>query len=68
MGVEILVVQHGEKVRSAGDPGLTGEGHRRAVIVAMWLAENFPEAEAIVASPLRRAQETADPIAAAFGL
>jgi broad specificity phosphatase PhoE len=68
MGVEILVVQHGEKVRSAGDPGLTGDGHRQAVIVAKWLAENFPEVEAIVASPLRRAQETADPIAAALGL
>jgi len=34
----------------------------------MWLAENRPDVEAIVASPLRRAQETADPIAAAFGL
>ena len=68
MGVEILVVQHGEKVRSAGDPGLTDEGHRQAAVVAMWLAENHPEVEAIVASPLRRAQETADPIAAAFGL
>ena len=68
MGVEILVVQHGEKVRSAGDPGLTDEGHRQASVVAMWLAENHPEVEAIVASPLRRAQETADPIAAAFGL
>ena len=68
MGVEILVVQHGEKVRSAGDPGLTDEGHRQAAVVAMWLAENRPEVEAIVASPLRRAQETADPIAAALGL
>jgi broad specificity phosphatase PhoE len=68
MGVEILVVQHGEKVRSAGDPGLSDEGHRQAAVVAMWLAENRPEVGAIVASPLRRAQETADPIAAAFGL
>jgi broad specificity phosphatase PhoE len=68
MGVEVLVVQHGEKVRSAGDPGLSDEGHRQAAVVAMWLAENRPEVGAIVASPLRRAQETAGPIAAAFGL
>lgn len=68
MGVEVLVVQHGEKVRSAGDPGLTDEGHRQAAVVATWLAKNRPEAEAIVASPLRRAQETAVPIAAALGL
>jgi broad specificity phosphatase PhoE len=50
MGVEILVVQHGEKVRSAGDPGLTDEGHEQAAVVAMWLAENRPDVEAIVAS------------------
>lgn len=68
MGVEILVVQHGEKVRSAGDPGLSDEGHRQAAVVAMWLAANRPEVGAIVASPLRRAQETADPIAAVLGL
>lgn len=68
MGVEILIVQHGEKIRSAGDPGLTAEGHRQAAVVAHWLAENHPEVEAIVVSPLRRAQETAAPIAAAFGL
>ena len=68
MGIEVLVVQHGEKVRSAGDPGLTDEGHRQAAVVATCLAENRPEAEAIVASPLRRAQETAVPIAAALGL
>lgn len=68
MGVEVLLVQHGEKVRSAGDPGLTEEGHRQAAIVATWLAESRPDVEAIVASPLRRAQETAVPIAAALGL
>jgi len=68
MGIEVLVVQHGEKVRSAGDPGLTEVGRRQAATVATWLAENRPDIDAIVASPLRRAQETAAPIAAAFGL
>ena len=62
------MVQHGEKVRSAGDPGLTEAGHRQAAAVAWWLAANRPDVGAIVASPLRRARETAAPIAAAFGL
>lgn len=62
------MVQHGEKVRSAGDPGLTEAGHRQAAAVARWLAANRPDVGAIVASPLRRARETAAPIAAAFGL
>lgn len=68
MGLDVLVVQHGEKVRSAGDPGLTEVGHRQAATVARWLAENRPDVDAIVASPLRRAQETAAPIAAGLGL
>ena len=68
MGIEVLVVQHGEKVRSAGDPGLTDLGHRQASTVARWLAENRPDIDAIFTSPLRRAQETAAPITAALGL
>lgn len=68
MGPVVVVVQHGEKVRAAGDPGLTSEGERQAATTAGWLVENCPTVAAIVASPLRRAQETARPIAAAFGL
>ena len=68
MGVDVLVVQHGEKVRAAGNPGLTDVGHRQAAAVARWIAGNHVGIEAIVASPLRRAQETAAPIAAALGL
>jgi len=68
MGIEVLVVQHGEKVRSAGDPGLTEVGHRQAATVATWLAENRRDVDAIFASPLRRAQETAASIATALGL
>ena len=68
MGIDVLVVQHGEKVRSAGDPGSTEVGHRQAATVARWLAENRPDVDAIFASPLQRARETAAPIAAALGL
>lgn len=68
VGVEVLVVQHGEKVRSVDDPGLTAVGRRQAADVARWLAANRPDIDAVLASPLRRARETAAPIAAALGL
>ncbi len=68
MGIEVLVVQHGEKVRAAGDPGLTETGVRQAVAVAAWLRENRTGACSVWASPLKRAQQTAEPIATAFGL
>jgi probable phosphoglycerate mutase len=68
VSVEVLVVQHGEKVRSSAHPGLTELGHRQAAAVAGWLAGNRTDIDAIVASPLRRAQETASPIADALGL
>lgn len=68
MGVEVIVVQHAEKIRTSGDPGLTDEGHRQAACVAMWLAEHHPDVSAVIASPLRRATETGRAIAEAFGV
>ncbi len=68
MGIEVLVVQHGEKVRAAGDPGLTETGLRQATAVAAWLQKNSAEVSSVWSSPLKRAQQTAAPIAAAFGL
>jgi len=68
MGVEVLIVQHAEKVRAAGDPGLTETGVRQAGAVAAWLRTNSPKVRSVWASPLQRAQQTAEPIAAAFGL
>ncbi len=68
MGIEVLIVQHGDKVRSAGDPGLTSVGHQQVAKVASWLSENHPGVRSIWASPLRRTRETAAPIAAAFQL
>ncbi len=67
MGIEVLVV-HGEKVRAAGDPGLTETGLRQATAVAAWLRKNSAELSSVWSSPLKRAQQTAAPIAAAFGL
>ncbi|MGK2948889.1 MAG: phosphoglycerate mutase family protein, partial [Acidimicrobiales bacterium] len=58
MGIEVLVVQHGEKVRAAGDPGLTKLGHQQAATVAAWLSEGRGDIASIWSSPLRRARET----------
>ncbi|MDQ3484267.1 MAG: histidine phosphatase family protein [Actinomycetota bacterium] len=61
-----LIVQHGEKERQAGDPGLTDLGRSQAQATAAWVRSTFAPAR-IVSSPLRRAVETATPIAAALG-
>jgi broad specificity phosphatase PhoE len=68
MNVAVLVVQHGEKSLAAGDPGLTENGVRQAAAVAEWLRRSGIDVGAVWASPLTRAQQTAAPIAAAFGL
>lgn len=68
MTIEILVVQHGEKVRTAGDPALTATGAQQAAAVAAWLSEHRTEIRSVWTSPLQRAQQTAEPIATAFGL
>ena len=63
----IVIVQHGDKVRDPGDPGLTDLGHRQAASAAGWLvAHEAPVA--LRTSPLRRAVETGAPVADAFGL
>jgi broad specificity phosphatase PhoE len=62
----IYLVQHAEKQRAAGDPGLTELGREQARLVAEQLAGSG--IGAVYASPLRRAQETAAVIAAATGL
>jgi probable phosphoglycerate mutase len=70
--MELLWVRHGEPERIApgrgvpADPPLTALGRQQAQRLAAWLA---PEpVDAVISSPLRRATETAAPIAAAHGL
>lgn len=71
--MELLLVRHAEPIRIAAgevegpaDPGLTERGVEQARRLADWLrAEPVDE---IVASPLRRARETAAPLAEALGL
>jgi 2,3-bisphosphoglycerate-dependent phosphoglycerate mutase len=70
--MELLWVRHGEPERIApglgipADPPLTAAGREQAQRLADWLA--FEAIDAVVASPLLRATETAAPIAAAHGL
>jgi broad specificity phosphatase PhoE len=67
--VVILVVQHADKQRTPGDPGLSGLGQRQAEAVARHLAGSLAEPPiGLWGSPLRRARETAVPIAHAFGM
>jgi broad specificity phosphatase PhoE len=61
----IYLVQHGEKEPVPGDPGLTALGREQAALTACWF-ERVGLA-ALYSSPLRRARETAEPIARAAG-
>jgi broad specificity phosphatase PhoE len=62
----IYLVQHGDKERMPGDPGLTELGRDQAAATARWLQGMGPHA--LYSSPLRRARETAQPIGHATGL
>ena len=49
----IHLVQHGDKERGAGDPGLTALGTRQADLTGRWLRERG--LHGLYSSPLRRA-------------
>jgi broad specificity phosphatase PhoE len=60
------LVQHGEKERSPGDPGLTAIGRQQAARTGWWLRGRG--VQTLCTSPLRRARDTAACIAAVTGL
>src|SRR5689334_1783544 len=62
----VYLVQHAEKRPEPGDPELTERGRRQAAQTALWLSRLG--IEALYSSPLRRAWQTAVPIATAAGL
>ncbi|WP_158299857.1 histidine phosphatase family protein [Glycomyces paridis] len=65
MGI-VYVVQHGEKERLPGDPGLTARGRAQAALAAERLrGKGIAE---LWTSPLLRTRETAAALAAACGL
>ena len=69
--MDLLLIRHALPVRiEAGDgpadPELSDEGWRQAGALAAWLADEA--IEVMVVSPLRRAQETAEPLASLLEL
>ena len=58
----VYLVQHGEKQPLPGDPGLTELGRQQAARTGWWL--RGLGVSAVWTSPMRRARETADCIAA----
>lgn len=67
MALRVVVVQHGDKQRLPGDPGLTELGERQARTTARWLADGDTPVT-IWTSPMRRAHATAIPIAERLGV
>lgn len=70
--MELILIRHGLPKRivnedgTAADPPLSTEGKRQAVKMAAWMkGEKFDH---IYASPMMRAYQTAEPLAAAAGL
>ena len=69
--MELLLVRHAlplrvEGANGAADPELSTDGHAQAEHLATYLRGE--RIDALYASPLRRAKQTAAPVAAAFGL
>jgi len=70
--MELLLIRHALPLRverrdgTPADPSLSEQGARQAQRLAAWLSGE--RIDALYASPLRRARETAEPIAAALRL
>src|SRR5215210_1606869 len=69
--VELILVRHGLPVRiddadGPADPELSDEGRAQAVRLADWLRRD--PIDAVYVSPMRRAIQTADPLADALGV
>lgn len=69
--MELVLIRHGLPKRTVGadgpaDPSLDERGQAQAVAVGKWLAEE--PIDAIWSSPMRRARETAAPLAGRLGL
>jgi probable phosphoglycerate mutase len=69
--VQLLLIRHGETQRveaesGIANPGLTEAGHDQAKRLAAWLAAH-ERIDALAVSPLLRARQTAEPLAAVLG-
>ncbi len=75
MEVDLIIVRHGRtawnrevRFRGRTDLALDEVGLRQAQAAAQAVRSRWPAASAVYTSPLRRAQQTATPIAEALGL
>jgi probable phosphoglycerate mutase len=73
--VHLYLIRHGQSyvnleewTNGNTDEGLTELGHRQAAALAAWLGRALPHADALYASTLRRARETAVYVAPVYGL
>ncbi len=71
--MELLLIRHAAPARlevasGLADPSLTDAGRTQALALAATLTEDEGQIHAIYTSPLRRARETAAPLASALGL
>ncbi|WP_206795451.1 histidine phosphatase family protein [Amycolatopsis sp. MtRt-6] len=73
VSISTILLRHGETPLSGqrysgrGDPGLTGRGREQAAAAASRLARE-PGLAAVISSPLSRARDTAEAVAAAAGV
>jgi phosphohistidine phosphatase len=69
--VKLYLIRHGEAEVGLSDDmcrNLTARGERQAIGAASWLANNVKGSVVIWTSPYLRTQQTAAPIAKAFGI
>jgi probable phosphoglycerate mutase len=74
----LYLIRHGESyvnlpdwrpaARTELDAGLTERGQRQAEAMAAWMANHVPVIDALYASTMRRAQETAGHLADTYGM
>ena len=66
--MKLILIRHGLPVRSdsSADPSLAPQGVRQSEQMARWL--HSEGVDALYTSPMRRARETAEPLAALTGL
>jgi len=68
--MDLIIIRHGRPERVEGvqsaDPGLTDIGHAQAQALARFLLQE--PIDHVVSSPMRRARETAQPLADALGM
>jgi probable phosphoglycerate mutase len=71
--MQLILIRHARPARvhlagAGADPGLTEDGHRQAALLAQYLVVSEHRPHAVYASPMRRARDTAEPLAKLAGV